>query len=462
MRSPQRPVWSEGMLLSPQHLQALDRFQESLIAARVGAVAPVDWGALALEFDEAALAAGRIRLLRFAGVLSDGLPVVFDDPEGGPAPREAAERFPAAARSLDVYLAVPRERDTVPSVSEEGAASASRFLAATRPLHDATAPEASVPVRLARPNATLLLGDESREDHVAIKVAEVVRTEGGKLSLQDSYIPPCLRVSASPRLQADLRDVLARVLVKQRELAETRRHRDAASEMTAPDLVRLLQLLVLSAQAPLLAHLADAGEATPREAYLALAELTGQLCAFRGEDPGTLPRFQHGDLRATFGPLLAKLRELMGGLAAQEYVAVPLEQRTGGLFLARFQDERVLRGQLFLVVKSDQPESVVAEQLPRLCKIASAAEIQGLVQAAAPGLPLRVIHRPPPQLPVQPGALYFTLVPGDRYWQGIVAARNAAIYLPPPFDPARTKLDLLAVLGEAPAAGAPPRPTARS
>jgi len=113
-------------------------------------------------------------------------------------------------------------------------------------------------------------------------------------------------------------------------------------------------------------------------------------------------------------------------------------------------------------VKSDQPESVVAEQLPRLCKIASAGEIQGLVQAASPGLALRVVHRPPPQIPLQPGALYFALVPGDRYWEGIVAGRNAAIYLPPPFDPARTKLELLAVLAEGAPAAASTRPAPRA
>jgi type VI secretion system protein ImpJ len=51
---------------------------------------------------------------------------------------------------------------------------------------------------------------------------------------------------------------------------------------------------------------------------------------------------------------------------------------------------------------------------------------------------------------VRPGTVYFTLATGDRYWQGIQAERTLAIYLPPPFDPSRTKLELLAL----PAAGA--------
>jgi type VI secretion system protein ImpJ len=436
------------MLLSPQHLQALDRYHEAFVGARLGAVAPLDWGVLELEVDAAGLAAGQVRLVRFAGILPDGTPVAFDDAASAPAPRDVGERFPAAARSLDVYLSVPREREGIPSFAEEGSVSPSRFVAGSRPVQDATSPGAIVPVRFARANALLVLGDESREDHESIKIAEIVRGAGGQLALAEDFIPPCLRVGTSPRLLSAVREVLTRAIAKQRELAEARRSRESASEVTAPDLVRFLQLIVLDGKIPLLAHLVEGGDASPRECYLALAGLAGQLCAFRGEDPTAIPRFQHLDLRATFEPLLAQLRGLLGGLAIQEYVAIPIEKRPGGLFLARFADERVLKGQFFLVVKSDHPESTVVEQLPRLCKIAAASEIQGLVQAAATGLPIQVVHRPPPQLPVRPGSVYFSLVPDGRYWQGITTGRNLALYLPPPFDPVRTELELLVILAD--------------
>ncbi len=453
MRSPQKVVWSEGMLLSPQHLQALDRFHEAYVAARLDAVAPTGWGVLAMDIDPAALAAGQVRLVRFAGILPDGLPVAFEDADSSPPARDAAVSFPAAARSLDVYLAVPRERDGVSNYAEEGARGASRYLSLSRELADATSPDAAaLPVKLARPNAVLLLGDERREDHESIKIAELQRAATGQLALSEWYVPPALRIGVSPRLVTGVREVLARAVAKARELAETRRHRAAASEIATPDLVRLLQLLVLNTHVPALAHLAEDADASPRECYLQLVQLAGQLSTFRGQEAGGLPKLQHADLRATFQPLLALLMELLGGMAAQEYVVVPLEQRAGGLFLARLQDERLLRGQLFLTVKSEHPESMVVEQLPRLAKVASAAEIQGLVQAAAPGLPLKVVHRPPPQLPVRPGVIYFALVPGDRLWQGILTGRNIALYLPPPFDPIRTKLELLAIPADAGAA----------
>jgi type VI secretion system protein ImpJ len=437
------------MLLSPQHLQAWDRHQESLVSVRVGALAPVAWGVLELEIDAAALAAGQLRLVRFAGIMPDGLPVAFEGGEAGAPPARAiGERFSATARSLDVHLAVPRERDGVPSFAEESAAGSSRFLVASRLVPDAASGGAAVPVGFARPNAVLLLGDEARQDHESMRIARIVRDGTGQLTLAEGHVPPCLRMGASPRLAAGLREVLTRAIAKQRDLVSARRHREEASpEATGGELARLLQLFALNEAIPALAHLAETPDVAPREVYLALVRLAGQLGTFSaGADPATLPRFSHLELHDTFDPLFAVLGTLLGALAAAQYVSVPLERQANGLLLARGLDDRLLRGgRFFLAVQCELPEAQVAEALPRLCKVAAGAEIQGLLGAAAPGLGLQVTHRPPRQIPLRPGALHFALDPGDRHWQGIAAGGDLAVYLPPPFDPARTKVELLAI-----------------
>ncbi len=460
MKAPRRPVWSEGMLLSPQHLQALDRYHEGLLAARLGGVAAQDWGVLSVGIDAAALAAGQLRLVQVAAVLPDGLAVGFEEGDAeAPPPRPIAEHFPASARALEVFLAVPRERDGVPSFADEASASRSRYAVASRPLEDATAPGQQLAVQLGRPNAAVLFGDEPREDFACLKIAEVVRSPAGQPVLAEGFVPSCLRVSASPWLMAALRDLQARILSKQRDLAGAGRR---GPDMTGAEVARLFQLTVLSRHAPVVAHLAEAGDASPREAYLELASLASQLAALSGDgDPSALPKLAPADLRSTFEPLVARLQHLLGGLAAAQFVAVPLEKRAGGLHLGRLTDEAVLRAALYLAVQSDLPEQQVAEAIPRLCKVASTAEIQGLIQAAAPGMVLQWLPRPPPQLSPKPGVTYFSLATGDRYWQGVLANRAIAIYVPPPFDPARTGLELLAVPGPgaAPAAGAAsPRP----
>jgi type VI secretion system protein ImpJ len=461
MRAPQRPVWSEGMFMAPQHLQALDRFHEDFLAGRVGGIAAHTWGVLDFELDAAALGAGQVKVQRFAGILADGTPVAFEesDPEA-PVPRSAAEHFPPAARSVPVYLALAREREGVPSYSEpaNAAAARTRYVIASRPVQDATAPAGALaPVAFGRLNCVLLFGGESHEDYEVLQVAELVRDQTGHFDVAERYVPPCLRISAAPWLRSELREVVARVIAKHRELAEGRRSRDASkADVAAADLNRMQQLQALSGALPVLAYYAEDGDASPREVYLALSQLAGVLSTFAaGSDPATLPKFAFTDLRSTFQPLFERLASLLGGMALAQHTVVPLEQRPGGLYVARLQDERLVQSPLFLAVTSLLPEKQVTEQLPKLCKIASSSEIQGLIQAASPGLSLEIVNRPPPQIPLREGTLYFALGNTGRYWQSIVTSKNMVIYLPPPFDAARNRLELLALVPPAGAAAKP-------
>ncbi len=449
MKSPLRVVWSEGMLLGPQHLQLQDRFHEASTDARVSTLSPGAWGVAEAAFDTAALAAGQLRLVRFTGVMPDGLVVAFEEGDAGAPPARAiAELFPAAAKSLEVTLAVPRAREGVPTFGETAGPTGSRFLVSTVNATDGSAEGEPVVVPVARPNAVLLVGNEARPDHETLRLGEIVRSPSGQLALDPAALPPLLRIAASPDLMRRVREVLARAIAKQRELVETHRHRDLASgEIAGPDLARLLQLLALNRHIPVLANVAEQGDLSAQAAYLALASLAGELDTFFPDgDPTQYPRFAHDQPRAAFDPVLARLATLLGGLASAQFVQIALEQRPGGIHVARLADDRVLKGgQLFLLVKAELPEAQTAEQVPRLCKIASVSDIQALLGAAAPGLQVQLVHRPPPQLPIRPGALYFSIAKGERYWERIASTRALAVYLPPPVDPARPRLELLAI-----------------
>src|ERR1017187_3707616 len=88
MKGLQRVVWSEGMLVSPQHLQQADLYHERMLDCRLAASTPLSWGISAVQVDAGALAADQLVVSRFSGVFPDGLPLDFKagDPE---APRRA-------------------------------------------------------------------------------------------------------------------------------------------------------------------------------------------------------------------------------------------------------------------------------------------------------------------------------------------------------------------------------------
>ncbi|HEX8789720.1 MAG TPA: type VI secretion system baseplate subunit TssK [Polyangiaceae bacterium] len=450
MKVPQRVVWTEGMFMSPQHMQQLDRYHEGFVAARLSAMSLHDWGVVSLELDERALLGGQVKVTRFEGVLPDGQPVAFDGghPEA-PAARPVEGHFPAAQRVLEVFVGMPAEREGGASVAHSTTATTGlRYFSVARSVVDAAGGAADVPVSFAMRNVVVLFGDEPRQDLDAIKVAEIVRDAAGALAIRPEYVPPCRRIGASPWLVSALRQLLALSVAKQRSLAEARRQRDAATvEFSAGDVTRFLLLNAVNTHIPIVNHLIERPEISPEDAYLHLCQYAGALMAFAVDsDPATLPKFTYGDLGGTFGALLAKITELLQKTIKEQHITIPLEVRPDGLRLGRLDDERLARGATFvLTVRSNQPEAAAADQIPRLSKIASWGDIPGMLQSAVPGVPLQVTYRPPSEIATRAGLIYFVLSQASPWWRNVATERTIAIYLPPPYDPASTTLELLAV-----------------
>ncbi len=457
MKPTQRVVWSEGMLVAPQHMQQQDLYHERLLDERIAALSPYRWGVVAAEIDPGALGSGQLRVTKFVGVLPDGLSLSFEgkDPEAPPA-RPIGEHFPPAQAICEVYLAVPKEREGVPSISTEQAgavtqstkAARARFRAATRPVADVTGNGADLSMAFARRNTVVLFGDEPRDDFDAVKIAEIVRDGTGAFLNGEAYIPPALRVDASAFLMGGIRRLLALMVAKQRQLAGNRNQRGGASiEFNAGDVTRFLQLSTVNGAIPILAYAAANGEISPSQLYLLVIQVVGQLATFSPDvEPWSLPVFSHTDLRGTFEELFARATAMLRTTVREGFVSVPLLLNQS-VYLGKIDSEALATAtHLLLAIHTEGPEDQLAQRLPGLCKIASQAQLpQVLRSAATPGVPVQVTHRPPAEIPVRAGVTYFQLNLQNDYWRTIVQEKTLAIYLAPPFDPGRVKVELLAV-----------------
>jgi type VI secretion system protein ImpJ len=456
MKPPQRVVWSEGMLVSPQHMQQQDLYHERLLDQRIAALSAYPWGVVSLEVDAAALGSDQLRLTRFVGVLSDGLFLAFEggDPECPPA-RPIGAHFPPTNSSLDVYLAIPKEREGVPSIVTEqttGAGAATktaraRFRAASRPVADLTGTAADLSMAFAHRAAVVVFGGEPREDYDSVKIAEVVRDGRGALLINETYIPPALRIDASAFLMGGVRRLLTLMVAKQRQLSGDRRQRDGASiQFNAGDVTRFLQLSTVNGAIPMLNYGATNGEISPQLLYMLLMQVAGQLATFSNDvDPSQLPIFAHTDLRRTFEELFARVTALLRTTISEAYLTVPLSIMQG-MHVGKLEDDQLLRApQFLLAVRSDFPEDQLAQRLPGLCKIASRDQLPHILRTATPGVPIQITHRPPSEIPVRAGVTYFTLGLQNEHWRQVLEERALAIYLPPPFDPTKVKIELLAI-----------------
>src|SRR5262245_60543582 len=104
---PEAIQWSEGMLLSPQHLQQNDIYWQQQLCHVFASVQPNYWGVVDLQVNPIDLVSGTLAIDRLHCVMPDGLVVQH------PRPGDAPLRLDLAALKWDdgkdrrIHLAVP-------------------------------------------------------------------------------------------------------------------------------------------------------------------------------------------------------------------------------------------------------------------------------------------------------------------------------------------------------------------
>src|SRR6476659_4175099 len=168
MKNRHRVVWNKGMYLTPQHFQIQDQFQADAMHFRFAASHFANWGVTELEIDAQAVQNGVIRINRCSGIMPDGEPFEIPDTDAMPDSRALAEYFPPSRDSLDVYLAIPENRQRARNVtvaeagdpSQDAAPPATRYLAETVMFTDENLGDEEKPIQVARRAFRILFDGE--------------------------------------------------------------------------------------------------------------------------------------------------------------------------------------------------------------------------------------------------------------------------------------------------------------
>lgn len=430
-------VWFEGMALDPHHFQQWDRHQQGLVAGWGRSTTPYAWGFARLEVDRERLRNGEVALRQCRALLPDGL--LIDLPAAGPlpSPRPVSDHFPAEARRLRVYLAVPAEEAARSScrLQRDTDARRTRYVAETITVDDANTGSDARPVEVARVAAQLRFGSEPMEAFGALPVAEVERGPEGDLVLSPSFVPPCLKVRASTYLADLLRRLVERLTGKSEAFAERAAHVFAQRELTPPDLAVLGVLSTINRSLPRLLHYHRTGEVHPVRLYEALVTLAGGLSAYvpgsrvRGAD---LPAYDHEVPGPCFTALDEALRATVGRMAPRaSYERLALVRQRENLYTARVDAGRARAGQLYLSVRGEQMgEQQMARELPGMLRIASPPTIDAVLRSYTRALAIEHTTRPPSGLPADARVSYFRLRQRGPFWEAIEEAGELAVFVP--------------------------------
>jgi type VI secretion system protein ImpJ len=448
MKQLSRIVWSEGMYLAPHHFQAQNRFFEDSVQFAVTSLWRDAYGLVSLELDHDAIRNGTVALVHAVGVFPDGLP--FDMPECDALPpvRNVSDLFSPVADSLTVCLAIPRR---IPggancSLVHQGHVS-TRYVGSPATVADENSGQDEKPVTLGRKNVALMLESETRDDHLAIPLARVLRDGAGHFVYDATFIPPCLKLSASPAL-IGMTQRLVEILEEKSAVVSRSQSRERGqfqAGVSAGQVAQFWFLHALNSHLAPLRHLLLSKHAHPEELFCELLHLGGALCTFGLEShPRTLPVYNHDDAEACFTALDDHIRRHLEIVLPSAALSIPLSSVQRYFYEGDVKDPRCLgRSRWILGVQAKMGEADLIVKVPQLVKLCSSRFVPELVKRAVPGLTLTHIPVPPSAIAAKVESQYFMVSKSGPCWEHIIQTKRVGVYVPGEFPKAELELTVI-------------------
>ncbi|NMK49744.1 type VI secretion system baseplate subunit TssK [Achromobacter sp. Bel] len=428
MVSKDKVIWSEGMFLRPQHFQQLERHLLHAAQQRAAAAQGFFWGFSHLSLDRDALAIGKLVLTQAQGVMPDGTPFDFSDPDAAPA----AFEVPPQARGARVLLAMPRARPGATDVIYEGEEDTlARYLVHEADVED-TGSMGLEPalLQLGRLRLRLMLEDELTDDWLGLGVARVMeRRPDNRVVLDEGYVAPWLAAGEHPVLRGLVNELYGLLGARSEALAErlSQPGRGGVSEVSDFMLLETVNRYVGA-----LWHGRQSAALHPERLFHDWLMLACDLSTFTTATrrPEVLHEYVHDDLQGSFAPLMAELRRSLSAVLEQRALQIPLQDRGQGVRVAQIADAELLQTAGFvLAVHADLGTDTVRARFPAQVKIGPVERIRDLVHLQLPGVTVRALPVAPRQIPYSAGHVYFELDKSGEFWKQLERTGALALHL---------------------------------
>jgi type VI secretion system protein ImpJ len=433
MRQLQPVIWAKGTFLTPQHLQLQDRFIESVLEFKLGALRFCPWGFAEVQIDREALSTGTLLVPRATGLFQDGL--AFEIPDSDPAPdaRSLEQVFGPDQDTVDVFLAIPQYHDRGINVTMGQKTGDTRYQAEIALRRDENSGLAERPVQVAKKNFRLLVEGEPRQGSSSLQIGRIKKTTAGTYQLDPQFVPPIIDLSVSEYLMAILRRLIEILAAKTAALSGMRRQKNQSlADFTASDIANFWLLYTANSYFPVLRHLFESKKGHPESLFTAMLSLAGSLTTFSPTvQARDLPKYDHDNLGACFTDLDEKLRALLETVVPSNVVSLPLKLTQPSIYATALANDKYLfNTRMYLAISADLSEADLLKRVPQLVKVCSATHIETLIRQALPGMQMTHLPSPPGSIPIKLNYQYFSLNLSGVAWEAVQRARNIAAYIP--------------------------------
>ncbi|AOJ75265.1 type VI secretion protein [Burkholderia ubonensis] len=439
-------LWGEGLFLRPQHFQRQDAYHEARLFESIQAIQPYNWGVRTVRFDRDALGSNVLRLAELSLVFPDG--ALYAAPQADDLPPPVAlDTLPEGINEFVFYLALHPLRENGANYNDDPATGfTTRFVSEQTSVADNFTDAAEADVTFLKTQVKLIAHSEPRDQLLSVPLVRVRRTATSGFEIDDSFVPPCLAIEASPILHQRLRQLIDALQAKVNALYGF--HREPSKniiEFRSGDIASFWLLHTANAAFATLAHLHQHAALHPERLFQELLRLAGQLMTFsKGYTLADLPAYRHDDPGPGFARLDLILRELLDTVISTRYFAITLDEVRPSFHLGRLDSGKIdEKTAFYLAVSADLPSVELVEAVPARFKVGAPDDVDKLVLSAMPGVRLAYTPQVPPAIPVRPGACYFALDSRGALYERMLQAQSAMIYAPTGIND--LKFELIAV-----------------
>ncbi|MDR2386089.1 MAG: type VI secretion system baseplate subunit TssK [Deltaproteobacteria bacterium] len=405
---PEKVVWSEGMMLRPQHFQQQDRYLAAQIQRRGLLLSHYPWGLSEFEIDQQYLSLGKLVLSRAAGLLPDG--TLFETGRG----RELLSLdIPSGLSNQLIYLVLPLSPEGSSETSPEGEAGlATKYLSHPLEVYDSNIGQTrNFTIMCGALALRLVLESELKlEGCLAMPIAKLVESKADRsLVLDQAFQPTYLRLSACDLFSGYLREIIGLLAHRGSQLSLKVA---GAGPSGAAEIADFLLLQTINRLEPFFKHLEKAVNVHPEEFYLNLLVLIGELSTFAesAKRPKESPAYDHLRQEAVLTALMEQARYLLSMVLEQHSVELPLQKRKYDILVATIHDRSLLTTATFVVsAQADLAQETLRSSLPKQLKIGPVERIRQLINLHLPGINLRPLPVAPRQIPFHADKTYFRL-----------------------------------------------------
>jgi type VI secretion system protein ImpJ len=424
------------MYLAPHHFQAQNRYFEDSVYFTTSSLWQAPYGLTSCQLDEEAVQNGMVALVHARGMFSDGLPFEIPACDPVPEPLPLAPLLQPSEDRLTIALSIPRRNPDGANCSLEADPTGSpyRFVSTAETVLDENTGRDEKELYLGRKNIRLVPATQAGEDLLTLPIARVLRDTTHAFAFDPTFIPPCIKVSASPRLLSFLRRLVDILEEKSSAVSQARPGRGSLfrTGLSSGHIAHFWFLHSVNTSLAALRHLLLTRQSHPQQLYLEMARLAGALCTFGVDShPRTLPHYDHDRMDACFEALDDHIRRHLEIIVPSQAISIPLKEAPRYFHSGTIGDDRCLGPSRWVLgIQASVGEADLITKVPQLVKVCSKQFVPELVKRALPGLTLTHLSVPPAAIAARVESQYFAISKSGPCWEHVLKTKNIGVYVP--------------------------------